>query len=161
MTRDAQIADALSAAPPKIAKGAAVRNWDGTTLRQGNEDYICFPTPTEKSERGERAPMCLDKAWRAWIEAWMANEPYTPESVGIAYVLSAEASASSTDPYAWALTSDKALFSEGPSILLLIPDPALLADFPTEATYGRPFVRWKDTSYAHLVISVERSVLGP
>ena len=159
-SRDALIADALSAAPLKIAYVAAVRNWDGTRLRQGNEDYICFPTPTEKRERGELAPMCLDKVWLAWREAWMRNEPFKAERVGIAYMLSAEATAGSIDPDAMKPASSDGLFAEGPQILLLLPDPAQLNAFSTDPRDCMPFVRWKDTPYAHLIIPVERSTLG-
>jgi hypothetical protein len=160
LTREALIDDALSAAPRKIARGAAVRNWDGTMVRQGNEDYICFPTPTEKRERGEHAPMCLDKVWLAWKEAWMRNEPFKAERVGIAYMLSAEATGGSIDPDAMKPASGDGLFVEGPQILLLMPDPAQLNAFSTDPGSGAAFVRWKDTPYAHLVIPVERSTLG-
>jgi hypothetical protein len=160
LTREALIADALSAGPPATQK-AAVRNWDGTMVRQGNEDYICFPTPTEKRERGEHAPMCLDKVWLAWKEAWMRNEPFKAERVGIAYMLSAEATGGSIDPDAMKPASGDGLFVEGPQILLLMPDPAQLNAFSTHPRNGTgTFVRWKDTPYAHLVISVERSTLG-
>src|SRR5687768_4905565 len=73
-------------------------------------DYICFPTPTEKRERGEHAPMCLDKVWLAWKEAWMRNEPFKAERVGIAYMLSAEATAGSIDPDVMKPASGDGLF---------------------------------------------------
>ena len=158
-TREALIADALSAAPPKIARSAAVRSWDGTSVRQRNEDYICFPTPTEKRERGERAPACLDKVWLAWSEAWRRNEPFKAERVGIAYMLSAEATAGSIDPNANKAASSDELFAEGPQVLLVLPEPAQLNAFSNDP-HSVAFVRWKGTPYAHLIIPVERSTLG-
>src|SRR5215217_150314 len=83
LTREAVIADALSAAPAKIAFGAEVRTWDGTPVRQGNEQYVCFPTPTEKLERGERAPVCMDDVVRAWSKAWMDNQPLKRKGLGL------------------------------------------------------------------------------
>lgn len=161
LTREALIAEALSAAPLTIARGAAVKNWDGTTLRQGNEDYTCFPTPTESRERGEREPICLDQVWLAWSKAWMNKEPFKAERVGVAYMLSAEATAGSINPFAERLVSDDDLFAKGPHILLLLPDPAQLNAFPSHPRTGGPFVRWKDTPYAHLMVPVERSAGGP
>src|SRR5688500_9415010 len=69
LSRHALIAEAVSAAPPKIIQYATVNNWDGSLLRHGREDYTCFPTPTVLLERAESAPMCLDKVWLAWHEA--------------------------------------------------------------------------------------------
>ena len=39
-------------------------------LRAGTNDWVCFPT-TPSSLKGGVDPMCLDKAWAGWAEAWM------------------------------------------------------------------------------------------
>ncbi len=69
------IRDALSAAPPEVAGTARVVNWDGTVLKEGSGAFTCYPTPGQTWKRG-REPMCLDKTWTAWAEAW-ANKKLT------------------------------------------------------------------------------------
>ena len=58
---EALVKDALSAAPPIIAKTAMVMDWDGTMLRQGSDAYVCHPTPPDIRAKGGREPMCMDK----------------------------------------------------------------------------------------------------
>src|SRR5262245_9045809 len=52
--RQALIKDALSAAPPLIAKTATVKDWNSTVLKQGNDDFTCFPTEASKRSKGEK-----------------------------------------------------------------------------------------------------------
>ncbi|MCC7272517.1 MAG: hypothetical protein IT561_07605, partial [Alphaproteobacteria bacterium] len=47
-SKQALIRDALSAAPPTIAKTATVADWDGTVLRKGSGAYHCMPTHPDK-----------------------------------------------------------------------------------------------------------------
>jgi hypothetical protein len=61
---DQAIEDALSAAPPSIARSATAMDWNKHVLRQGGGDYVCFPTPEDTRSRG-REPMCLDTVWMA------------------------------------------------------------------------------------------------
>ena len=42
--KQAVIREALSAAPPEVAKTATVKNWDGTVLKPGTGAYTCYPT---------------------------------------------------------------------------------------------------------------------
>ena len=60
--KEALIREALSAAPPEVAKTAIVKNWDGTVLKPGTGAYTCFPTRDSMKKRGKMA-MCLDKTW--------------------------------------------------------------------------------------------------
>src|SRR6266404_3634017 len=69
--KEALIRDALSAAPPAIAGTAAVMDWDHTVLKPGSGAYTCHPTPPDIRAKGGREPMCLDKTWIAWADAWM------------------------------------------------------------------------------------------
>jgi len=85
--RNALIKDALSAASPLIAQTATVKDWDGTVLKKGNDDFTCFPTEASKRSKGEKEPMCLDKVWVAWGDAWMNKKPFKAEKIGIAYML--------------------------------------------------------------------------
>jgi hypothetical protein len=38
--------------------------------------------------------------------------------------------------------------------MLLLPDPALLDSYPTDPKNGGPYVMWKGTPYAHLMVPV-------
>src|SRR3954469_14984993 len=85
--KDALIRDALSAAPPAVASMATVKTMDGKVLKEGSGPYTCFPTPPEAAGKGGRAPMCLDKVWLAWADAWMNKKPFNASGAGIAYML--------------------------------------------------------------------------
>jgi len=97
--------------------------------------------------------MCLDKEWQAWGEAWMTKkEPPQPKAVGVAYMLRGDSGASNTDPYATKPTPDNAWVVSGPHIMLLPTDRRQLDAFPTDPHTGSPWVMWKDTPYAHIMV---------
>lgn len=147
----AVIENALEAAPSSIAENATVMDWMGNTLREGTNGWVCFPNPPET----EVGSMCLDEPWQAWAAAWQNREPVTIESAGIAYMLVGDAGASNIDPYAEGPTADNEWIQSGPHIMLIVPDPAALEGFPTDPVDGGPWVMWKGTPYAHVMIPVE------
>jgi hypothetical protein len=146
----AVIAKAASAAPPEIGKNAAVMGAgpDGkmTQLRAGTNGWVCMLDP-----RGD--PMCFDKEWQAWGDAWMnKKDPPQPKTVGIAYMLKGDKGASNTDPYATKATADNQWVVAGPHIMVLPTDPAQFDAFPTDPKAGGPWVMWKGTKYVHLMV---------
>lgn len=146
----AVIAKAASAAPPEIGKNAAVMGAgpDGkmTQLRAGTNGWVCMLDP-----QGD--PMCLDKEWQAWGDAWMnKKDPPQPKTVGIAYMLKGDKGASNTDPYAMKATADNQWVVAGPHIMVLPTDPAQFDAFPTDPKAGGPWVMWKGTKYVHLMV---------
>jgi hypothetical protein len=62
-------------------------DWDHAMLKSGNGAYTCMPTPPAIRASGGRNPMCLDKVWTAWGDAWMNKKPFKAEGVGIAFML--------------------------------------------------------------------------
>jgi hypothetical protein len=36
--------------------------------------------------------------------------------------------------------------------MILVPDPAMLEDIPTDSDAGGPYVMWQGTSYAHIMM---------
>lgn len=152
--KDALIKDALSAAPPEIAKTATVMDWNHTVLKKGDGAYTCMPTPPELRAKGGKEPMCLDKVWAAWGDAWMNKKPFKAEGVGIAYMLAGDGGASNTDPYASEPTKDNQWVVEGPHLMILTPDTAQLDSLPTHPNTGGPYVMWKGTPYAHIMVPV-------
>ena len=151
--KEALIREALSAAPLEVAKTAIVKNGDGTVLKPGTGAYTCYPTPESLKKRGKMS-MCLDKTWQAWRDAWLNKEPFKANEVGIAYMLAGDVGSSNTDPYAEAPTSNNQWVEPGPHLMVIIPDPAELEGVSTDPYSGGPFVMWKGTPYAHIMVPV-------
>jgi len=143
------IRKATSAAPPDIGRNAAVVSMDDgkmKELRAGTNGWVCMLDLVGDS-------MCLDKEWQAWGEAWMnKKEPPKPKTVGVAYMLNGGKGASNTDPYATKRTADNQWVVSGPHIMLLPTDASQLDAYPTDWTKGGPWVMWKGTPYAHIIV---------
>lgn len=151
--KEALIENALSAAPPAVAETATVRNMKGEVLREGTGAYTCFPYEGTGTEA-----MCLDSEWMKWAQAWMEKKTdYKPADFGLAYMLAgdaAEGGASNIDPFATEKTPDNQWVVEGPHVMILTPDPALLKDISNDPDSGGPYVMWKDTPFAHIMMPV-------
>jgi hypothetical protein len=96
-SKDAAIKEALSAAPPGLAAVAAVHDWEGNVLREGNSNYVCMPRTPDLEVVNS---MCLDEAWLGWASAWMKKLPVKIDTVGTAYMLAGDGGASNIDPFA-------------------------------------------------------------
>jgi hypothetical protein len=147
----AMIQKATQAAPADIGRGAAVVAMvDGKMkeLRAGSNGWMCMLDLVGDS-------MCLDKEWQAWGDAWMnKKDPPKPKTVGVAYMLRGDKGASNTDPYATKPTADNNWVVSGPHIMILPTDVAQLEAYPTDWTKGGPWVMWKGTPYAHIMVPV-------
>jgi len=144
------VAEALSAGWPGMAENASVVDWDGNVLREGSNGYTCLPTPPMLNGT---SPMCMDSEWMKWAEAWNGKSDYVAESLGISYMLSGDEGASNIDPYAEGPTDDNEWIEEGAHLMILAP-AALLEAYPTDPENGGPYVMWKGTPYAHLMVPV-------
>ena len=148
--RAAQIADAIGAAPPSLARAAAVIGHDGKLLRKGSNGWTCMP---DLPNTPGRDPMCFDQAGMAWAQAWMSHKA-PPPGVGLAYMLKGGSDPSNLDPYAkgargrWVTT--------GPHVMVLSADVAKASGYPTGANpdTSRPYVMFPDTPYAHIMMPV-------
>ena len=67
-------------------------------------------------------------------------------------MLRGDRGASNTDPFATGPTADNHWVKTGPHIMVLVPNTAQLDAFPTDPTNGGPWVMWKGTKYAHLMV---------
>lgn len=153
---DAKIANALTAGPPSITDEAAVMDWPGedgamTEIRPGTNGWACMPD--HPSTPGDD-PMCLDPAFQTWSAAW--QEKTTPEigTVGLAYMMAGGLDASNTDPYATEPAPGDDWIEVGPHVMIVVPDPAVLASIPTDPANGGPWVMWAGTPYAHIMMPV-------
>jgi hypothetical protein len=149
--KEALIKNALSAAPPAVAETATVKDNKGNLLRQGSGKYTCFPY-----EGGLTAAICVEGEWLAWNEAYMAQKKdYKPAHFGLAYMLAGDPpgdGSSNIDPFATAPTADNQWVVEGPHVMILVPDPAMLEGISTDPNSGGPYVMWKGTPYAHVMM---------
>ncbi|MCM0148758.1 hypothetical protein KCN56_09315 [Photobacterium galatheae] len=69
-------------------------------------------------------------------------------------MLAGDGGASNTDPYAENETADNQWIVEGPHLMIITPDKALLDSLPTDPNNGGPYVMWKDTPYQHIMIPI-------
>ncbi len=154
------IDEALSAAPPQLRDEATVRALDGTLLREGQGDFTCMPAPEAFA-----GPMCLDQSWMGWFQAYQNQEEFTPARIGIAYMLAGDTpqgGASNTDPYAEGPTAENDWVVEGPHVMIIVPDDAILEGLPVTPETDGPYVMYPDTPYAHIMLPVaERPAQRP
>ncbi len=149
-TDQALIANALSAAPPSVAATASVQTPDGRVLRKGTSDWVCMP---DAPDAPNNSPMCLDSEWRAAIDALMHKRPPKVAKMGFGYMLQGDLPVSNTDPFATAPTARNQWIQNGsPHIMILVPDPKLLDGVSADPNNGGPFVMWKGTPYAHIML---------
>ena len=145
------IAQALSAAPEAVAKGATVVRLekDGSmrTLRAGNNGFTCMIMGGEK--------MCNDANAMEFMHAVMTHTP-PPDKMGLSYMLSGDdVGASNTDPFATGKTADNHWIVTGPHIMIF---------GPASKTFGltkekdpdprKPYMMWAGTPYEHAMIPV-------
>ena len=161
MTKAAKIANAMSAAPAAIAKNATIMDWPDTPdgkpvqLRAGTNGWVCFPnSPQEFKGASIDDPMCLDKEWQSWAGAWMSKTEPKVAGTGLAYMLKGDKGASNTDPFATGQTATNDWVVSPPHVMVLYQDLKMLDGFPTDPKGGGPWVMWKGTPYAHLMVPV-------
>jgi hypothetical protein len=145
----AKIARAMSAAPPSISRSATIMalGADGKIqqLRAGTNGWMCMLDPAG-------SPMCLDKEWQGWLDAWVNKKDPQVKTVGVAYMLKGDTGASNTIPFAEKQTADNQWVVAGPHLMLLTPDTAQLDTMPTDPNNGGPWVMWKGTKFAHIMV---------
>lgn len=152
-----KLANALSAAPAEISEAATVMDWpaepDGemTELRAGTNGWTCMP---DLPSSPGNDPMCLDATFLNWAGAWMSRTTPEIEKTGFGYMLQGGADASNTDPYATEPEPGEDWVKVGPHVMIVVPDPSALEGVPTDPDYGGPFVMWKGTPYAHVMLPV-------
>ncbi|NNG15184.1 MAG: hypothetical protein HKM89_01800 [Gemmatimonadales bacterium] len=152
MSPKAKIAEAVSAGPAELATNAAVVDWDGTVLREGSNGWTCFP---DVKDSPGTDPMCLDQQWMKWADAWVNKKDATGVTeIGIGYMLRGGYDASNTDPYATGPAEGDDWIRSGPHLMVITPDAAALDNLPTDPKSGGPWVMWKGTPFAHIMVPI-------
>lgn len=148
--KDAMIASAESAGPPSVTANATIKAPDGTVLREGSNGYTCYP------QQEIIGPMCNEPIWDALIGAMMNKEDFKPDKVSVSYMLAGEGTAigtSNSDPYATDPASAEDWVKEGPHLMIVVPDSAMLDGLSTDPS-DPVYVMWKGTPYAHIMVKI-------
>jgi hypothetical protein len=150
------IASAMSAGPKDIAANATIAELDAkgnmVTLRKGSNGWLCMPdNPVSPGPD----PICADKQWQSWFDAYMNKKPPAVKQVGIAYMYQGGSDASNTDPFATKPTAGNQWISTGAHMMILLPDPKQLESYPGTVAPGA-FIMFKGTPYAHLMVTVPK-----
>jgi hypothetical protein len=150
----AKIRLAMSAAPANLSKAATIVEVDDKmqmkTLRAGTNNWTCMVVPAGPAVNDV---MCVDKAWMAWTNAYLAKkDPPAMTGLGVAYMLRGDHGGSNTDPFAEKPTATNQWVVSPAHIMVLVPDTKQLDAMPTDPHNGGPWVMWKGTKYAHVMV---------
>lgn len=155
-TKPHKIANAMTAAPRSVSGDATIMDWPAaegaqmTTLRAGTNGWTCLPDfPATKGND----PMCVDDQWMGFMGAMMTKTAPKVSRLGVSYMVApGDSWGSNTDPYATKATADNEWGNDPPHIMLIVPDPSVLAGIPTARQSGAPWVMWRGTPYAHIMV---------
>jgi hypothetical protein len=150
---DKLIAHSRSAAPALIGAGATVVV-NGEVVAEGNNGWTCMP----ELMAGDGAAVCIDAVWGEMIAAVGAKAPFAASGVGLSYMLLGDppgGGISNSDPYHEDPQNAEDYIETGPHLMLIVPKE-LLQGITSDPATGGPYVMWKDTDYAHLMIPVSR-----
>lgn len=154
-----KIQNAMSAAPQAIAQGAAIMDWPAsegaemTQLRPGGNGWTCLP---DMPQTPANDPGCFDKVWLALFQAYVAHKPFSTKVPGVSYMLQGSVDASNADPFKQQPDSGQEWLVDPPHLMWISPDPRVLDAFPSEHQPEKgPYVMFKGTPYAHLMIPVK------
>ena len=147
-SKEAKIKRAMSAGPTQIAAKATVADHDGTVLREGSNGWTCSPSMSPD----DKVPMCNDETWQKLMHAVMTKAPFKTDRVGISYMFGGDTPVNNDDPYDTTQDPGEHWVTEGPHIMVVVPDPKMLEGIPSDPDAGGPYVMFKNTPYAHIMI---------
>lgn len=144
-----KIERAKTAAHAGVSKDASVVDVDGTKLAKGGNGWTCMPGIGP----GDNHPMCNDPVWAKLMKAAAAGEDFSTDRIGISYMMKGDALVSNSNPAATDPKNGDVWVQEGPHIMIVAPREVLkgLSDDPYN---GGPYVMWKDTPYAHIMVPI-------
>ena len=149
---DKLIAHARAAAPATIGAGATIVV-NGEVVAEGNNGWTCMPDTMP----GDRAAICVDALWAEMMAAVGAQAPFEATGLGISYMLLGEppgSGVSNSTPYHEDPVHAHDYVETGPHLMVIVPKD-MLEGITTDPSSGGPYVMWKDTDYAHIMIPVD------
>ena len=149
---DDLIAHARAAAPASVSNDATIVI-NGEVAVEGSNGWTCMP----ETMPGDGAAICIDAVWGEMMGALGAKEAFTASNVGISYMLLGDpegGGVSNSDPYHENPKDADDYVETGPHLMIVVPKSALegMTDDPST---GGPYVMWKDTDYAHIMVPVK------
>jgi len=150
-SKEAKIVRAMQAAPESISKNATIMDTDGTILRPGLNGWHCLPTA---GAPGSSHPMCNDEVWMRLMKAVGDKADFKTERIGISYMLEGDDPVSNTDPFDTKRDPGEVWVQEGPHLMIVVPDPKMLKGISDDPNNGGPYIMWKGTPYAHIMVPV-------
>ncbi|WP_448211530.1 hypothetical protein [Colwellia sp. MEBiC06753] len=153
-SNEVKIKRAMAAAPSTISADATIMDTDGTILKQGSNDWTCLPDVMP----GDKNPICNDKTWMQALNALGKKAEFTPDSIGISYMLKGDfgAGVSNSDPYHHDHKNAEDYVETGPHLMIIVPK-TMLKGITDDPSQGGPYVMWGDTPYAHIMIPIDNS----
>jgi hypothetical protein len=148
---DKLIAHARAAAPAAVGAGATVVI-NGEVVAEGSNGWTCMPDTMP----GDRAAICIDAVWAEMMTALGTKAPFVAPSIGISYMLLGEpagSGVSNSDPYHKDAVHAHDYVETGPHLMIIVPKE-MLKGISDDPSTGGPYVMWKDTDYAHIMIPV-------
>ena len=123
---------------------------DGKVLKKGTNGWTCMPGIMP----GDKNPMCNDAVWSKVMKAVATKSDFKTDHIGISYMMQGDAMVSNSSPYATDQKNGDVWVQEGPHLMIIVPKEMLkgLSDDPFN---GGPYVMWKDTPYAHIMVPVK------
>ncbi len=147
---EVMIASAKSAGPSSVTSKATIKAPDGKVLQEGSSSYTCYP------QQEIIGPMCNEAVWDSLIGAMLKKEAFQPDKFSVSYMLAGEGTAlgvSNSDPYASDPGASDDWVKEGPHLMIVVPDRAILEGLSTDPN-DPVYVMWKDTPYAHIMVKI-------
>jgi hypothetical protein len=146
-----KIAKARSAAPTSVSNDATIVI-DGAVVVEGSNGWTCMPDLMPS----DGAPVCLDEVWQEMVAALGAQQPWEATRIGVSYMLPGDpegSGVSNSNPYHHNHLEAED-YVETPSHLMILVPRSALEGVTDDPTTGGPYVMWKDTDYAHLMVPV-------
>jgi hypothetical protein len=103
---------------------------------------------------GDNHPMCNDDVWMRLMKALGGKAGFKTDRIGISYMLAGDASVNNADPFDTKPDPGEVWVQEGPHLMILVPDAKMLEGVPDDPDNGGPYVMWKGTPYAHIMVPV-------
>jgi len=151
-TQADMIRQAESAAPAAISKAATVLDWEMNVIREGTNGWTCMP---DRADTPGPDPMCFDETAMAWAGAWMSGETPMLSGMGLSYMLAGGVDASNDDPFATEPPEGHDWIISGPHVMIFPTDPKSLDSMTSDMSTGGPWVMFKGTPYAHVMMPVK------
>jgi hypothetical protein len=154
LSQQEQMKLALSAAPPHVAKEAAVLVFgeDGKLMeaRPGSNGFTCIPTVMNLPIPD---PMCMDASAKQWLDDIMQNAPKPSNAVpGIAYMAAGGSHWEKQGEVVMNEEPGAKAVKEPPHWMNMWPFDSKTSKLPKKPNPSGVYIMFDGTPYAHLMI---------